>query len=65
MQKTVKERVKPQHSPKFYQLIPAVIFAKRRNRKRYEQKNERQNAGRAKKKLNRIGAEFTEQSIPT
>ncbi len=64
MQKAVKESVQTEHSPEFNQLIPAVIFAKRRDGERDKQKNECQNAGCAQKKLNRIGTDFPKQSVP-
>ena len=64
MQKAVKKCEKSEHPTEFYQLIPAEIFSERRNGKRDKQKSKRQNAGRAKKKLDRICAEFLKISIP-
>jgi len=64
MQKAVEESVKPEHSPEFYQAVPTETFAKRCDGERYQKEDKRQNAGRAKKKLDRIRAELPEQSVP-
>jgi hypothetical protein len=64
MQKAVKESVKSEHPPKFYQVIPAEHFPERCHRQRYQQKNQSQNAGRAQKKLYRIRAESSARRVP-
>ena len=65
MQKSVKESVKSEHSPVFWQIVPAEILAKWRDEKRYQQKYERQNAGRAKEKFGRIRAQSSVQCVLT
>jgi hypothetical protein len=63
MKKAVKKSVKPKHPPKFYQVVPTENLPQRSYRQTDKQKNQSQNSGRPKKKLNRIRAQISAKTI--